>query len=312
MHNGYPSFKTRSEEGLRNQGWKDSWNSAVHEDGTLAQLPIALVEVQGFFYSAKVKMAELAQHMGDTDLSIRLIRDAQEFKERFKRDFWMEDLQFYTMGLDKDGKQMRIISSNPGQCLETGILNNYYANIVAEKLLSPDMFSGWGIRTLSANTLVYNPMSYHNGSVWPHDNSIIARGCTKINRIDLSLKIMSSLFEAARLMQYKRLPELFCGFTRQFRRQDPPVSYPVACIPQAWAAASVFLLIQSVLNIIPNAQGRELMIINPVLPHWLDYIRLENVQVGPASVDLEFRRTGRGLVTDILDKRGPLDITIRK
>ncbi|EKE03753.1 MAG: hypothetical protein ACD_20C00157G0030 [uncultured bacterium] len=312
MHYGYAAYKTRSDEGLANQGWKDSWNSSVHADGTLAESPIALVEVQGFFYAAKMKLAELAGYMEDKELKVRLIKEAAEFKQRFHNGFWMEDLQFYAMGIDKDGKQMKVISSNPGQCLETGIMDNYYANIVAEKLLSPDMFSGWGIRTLGLETLAFNPMSYHNGSVWPHDNSIIAYGLSKINRIDLAVRVTTALFDAARLMTYKRLPELFCGFSRQFKIQDPPVRYPVACIPQAWAAASVFLLIQSMLNIHPDAQNRELRIFNPEIPEWLTYLRIENLSIGDAFVDLEFRRTGRGLVIDVLDKKGDVDIIIKK
>jgi len=312
MHNGYAAYKTRSEEGLDNQGWKDSWNSSIHADGSIAEAPIALVEVQGFFYAAKMKLAELAGYMGNNELNIRLIKEATEFKSRFHNDFWVEELQYYAMGIDKYGNQMKIVSSNPGQVLETGIFDDYYANIVADKLLSPEMFSGWGIRTLSMRTLSFNPMSYHNGSVWPHDNSIIAYGLSRINRIDLAINVTTALFDAARLMTYKRLPELFCGFSRRFKIQDPPVRYPVACIPQAWAAASVFLLIQSILNINPDAQSRELRIFNSEIPDWLTYLRIENLRVGEASVDVEFRRSGRGLVIDVLDKRGSLDVIIKK
>lgn len=155
-------------------------------------------------------------------------------------------------------------------------------------------------------------MSYHNGSIWPHDNSLIALGLSKIDRVDLTLIVTSALFEAARLMKYKRLPELFCGFSRAYKRQDPPVMYPVACSPQAWAAASVFLLIQSMLNITPNAPGKIFYIDNPTLPQWLEHLRIDNVQIGKAFIDLEFRKTSKGLVIDILEKRGDIDIIIRR
>jgi len=312
INNGYAAYIKRSFEGLDNQGWKDSWNSNIHKDGSYAESPIALVEVQGYFYAAKIKLAELAGYIGENNLKLRLLKEAQEFKERFHRDFWMEDLQFYAMGLDKYGKQMKVISSNPGHCLETGIIDDYYANIVAEKFFTLNMFSGWGIRTLSNEIVSYNPMSYHNGTIWPHDNSIITYGLAKIGRMDLANRAATSLFEAARLMRYKRLPELFCGFSRVYNRQDPPVSYPVACKPQAWAAASIFLMIQAMFNIVPDAQSQELRIYNAIIPLWLDYLRIENIRVGNASADLEFRKTQKSHVIDVLDKRGKLDIIIRK
>jgi len=174
------------------------------------------------------------------------------------------------------------------------------------------MFSGWGIRTLSAHSLAYNPMSYHNGSIWPHDNSIIAFGLAKIGKTDLVLKITTALFEAARLMHYKRLPELFCGFSRQFRILDPPVSYPVACIPQAWAAASVFLLIQAMLNIEPDAQSNKLRILNPAIPDWLNSLKIKNIRIGNSFLDLEFNKSNSGLVIAVPQKHGKLDVIIRK
>lgn len=310
--NGFAAYKTRSVEGLRNQGWKDSWNSCMHQDGSIADLPIALTEVQGLFYLARVNLAELAQYMGETELNKRLLIEARDFKERFHRHYWIDEIQYYAMGLDGNNNPLKVISSNPGQCIETGIIDNYYANIIADRLFQPDMFSGWGIRTLSKKEVAYNPMSYHNGSVWPHDNSIIASGLSKIKRIDLALVTTTAIFDAARLIFYKRLPELFCGFTREYRRQDPPVMYPVACSPQAWAAGSVFMFIQSMLSLYPDAQKNELVVNNPVIPNWMSYLRIENLRIGKSSLDIEFRRTGKGFVTDILEKRGNLDIIIRK
>ena len=310
--NGYIAFSKRSAEGLDNQGWKDSFNSSVHSNGLLAEPPIALVEVQGYTYAALVRMAKLAGHIGEVELRRRLLSDAQAFKENFHRDYWMEDHQFYAMGLDKDGNQMQIVTSNPGHCLETGIIDEPYATIVAKRFFQDDMFSGWGIRTLSKNTLVYNPMSYHNGSVWPHDNGMIAYGLAKIGRLDLVIDVVTALYDSARLMEYKRLPELFCGFSRIIKRQDPPVKYPVACIPQAWAAGCVFSLIQSMLNITPDAQDGELRIFDPQLPCWLDVLRIENLRIGNASIDAEFKRVSRNIIIDILDKRGKVDIIIKK
>lgn len=310
--NGFASYMKKSDDGLDNQGWKDSWNSNIHKDGSLAQPPIAPVEVQGYFYAAKMHMAELAKFLGESDLSIRLHNEALKFKEKFQKYFWQEDMQFYAMGLDKDLNPMKIISSNPGHCLFTGIVDENYANIVAERFFNPDMFTGWGIRTLSLSNKSFNPMSYHNGSIWPHDNSIIAYGISHMNRPDLTLRITTALFESARLMYYKRLPELFCGFDRQYRRQDPPVKYPVACSPQAWAAGSAFLLVQSMLNIVPDAQNSELKLINSTMPLWLDYLRIENLRIGNANVSFEFKKTSNGMVIDTFNKKGKIDIVIIK
>ncbi len=312
LYNGFASYVKKSEEGLVNQAWKDSWDSYMHRDGTLAESPIASVEVQGYFYSAMVKMARLAVHMRENSLSARLVAEAAAFKQRFHKAFWCEDIGFYALALDKQGKRLGVISSNAGHLLETGILEPYYEQRVVERLFQYDMFSGWGIRTLSYNNIAYNPMSYHNGSIWPHDNSIIASGLSRGGYSDYVIKITTALFEAARLMYYKRLPELFCGFTRQYEMQNPPVNYPVACIPQAWAAGSVFLLIKSMLNIEPDAQGQKLRILNPQLPEWLNFLEIKNINVGEATVNIEFRKTSRGLVIDVYDKQGKLDIIIRK
>lgn len=312
MYNGFASYIQKSEKGLENQSWKDSWDSHMHQDRTIAEPPIASVEVQGYFYSAKVKMAKLASYMNNPALSKRLIIEAREFKDRFHKAFWMEDLQYYALALDKYGKQLKVISSNTGHLLETGILDPYYADIIALRLFEKDMFTGWGIRTLSSNCLAYNPMSYHNGSIWPHDNSIIAFGLAKIGRIDLVLKITTALFEAARLMYYKRLPELFCGFSRQFRILDPPVSYPVACSPQAWAAGSVFMLIQSMLNIEADAQSSKLRVLNPAVPSWLNSLKIRNMRVGKNTINIEFNKSEGGLVIAVPEKRGKLDVIIRK
>ncbi len=312
LYKGFAGYKKKSSGGLDNHAWKDSWDAYMHVNGSLAEPPIAPVEVQGYFYSAKIKMAFLAGYMGETELSRQLLSEASVFKRKFHSAFWIENRQYYAFALDKNEDQLQVITSNPGHLLETGILEPQYSQIVANRLLSREMFSGWGIRTLSYDSVSYNPMSYHNGSIWPHDNSMIAYGLSKIEQTDAVLRITGAMFDAARLMHYKRLPELFCGFTRYHERQDPPVSYPVACIPQAWATASVFLFIQSMLNMEPDAQQRKLKILNPQLPDWLNFLELRELKVGDASVSVEFRKTSRGLVIDVYDKRGKLDIIIRK
>jgi glycogen debranching enzyme len=312
MYNGFACYSQKSERGLENQSWKDSWDSHLHADRSLAEAPIASVEVQGYFYAAMIKMAKMAVFMEDTALAKRLSLKAKEFKKAFHKAFWMEDKQYYAMALDKYGNQLQVISSNAGHLLACDILDPYYANIVADRLFETDLFSGWGVRTLSSDAQYYNPMSYHNGSIWPHDNSIIAYGLAKLGRADLVMKITTALFEAARLMYYKRLPELFCGFTRKFRILDPPVIYPVACNPQAWAAASVFLLIQSMLNIDADAQNNKLKILNASIPDWIDSLKIRNLRIGNSFVDLEFNKTQSGLVIAVPSKRGKLDIIIRK
>lgn len=312
LHNGFAAYIRKSEEGLENQAWKDSWDSYMDSEGNLAEAPIASVEVQGYFHLAKLRMSRLANYMNDKNLSARLVAEAGEFKERFHKAFWMEEMDFYALALDKNGKRLNVISSNVGHLLECCILDPYYEEKVVDRLFQYDMFSGWGIRTLSYNSVAYNPISYHNGSIWPHDNSIIAHGLSKRGFTDGVDKIITSLFEAARLMHYKRLPELFCGFTRQYEMQNPPVSYPVACIPQAWAAGSTFLLIKSMLNLEPDAQVNKLRILNPQLPEWLNFLELKNLTIGDATVSIEFRKTSRGLVIDVFDKKGKLDIIIRK
>lgn len=312
LYNGYIAYKKKSEKGLDNQGWKDSLDSNVHSDGTLAEAPICLTEFQGYFYAAKMRMAELAIYMGDIELRERLLKEAQEFKERFNRDFWDEEEKFFCMGLDKNMDPMKVISSNPGHCLESEIIDPDKLPLVTERLFKMDMFNGWGIRTLSKTCIAYNPLSYHNGSIWPHDNSIIAYGLSKIGRHDLALKIADALFDSARLMYYKRLPELFCGFTRVFKRHDPPVLYPVACSPQAWSAASSFLFVQSILNIVPDAQKNTLYLSSQVLPDFLNFLRIDNLKIADSRVCLTFQKTSKGIVIDVLDKEGNVDIIIKK
>lgn len=309
---GYSTYAhTQAERGILQQGWKDSHDSVMDELGVIAQPPLALSEVQGYVYLAKNRMARLADVMEDRDLRQRLRQEANELRKRFNKDFWMEDLEYCALALDRHGKQYRVITSNPGHCLETGLFYENHATKLIARLMAADMFNGWGIRTLSSNMVAYNPMSYHNGTVWPHDNALIARGFAMMNRPDLVEFIFNGLFEAARHTHYRRLPELFCGFRREEGKEgDPPVRYAVACSPQAWSAASMYSIIQSLLNMTPDAQRRVLSIRDPHLPEGLNMLQINNMRVGQAMVDLEFRRTNKSVTVDVRNRQGELDIQI--
>jgi glycogen debranching enzyme len=308
---GYVTYHTRTPKGIVHQGWKDSHNSAMYANGLQAEPPIALVEVQGYVYHAKRTMAALCDLMGEKDLKIRLKSDNVTLRKRFNRDFWLPEMGFCPMGLDNNGHPLAVIASNPGHCLETGILSKSHAHRVAQRLMQADMFNGWGIRTLSSDMVAYNPMSYHNGSVWPHDNALIARGLRKVEHSQASERIFTGLFEAARLMQYKRLPELFCGFPRD-SGTDPPVRYPVACSPQAWSAAAVFSLIQTSLNLKPDLANNRLFITQPRLPSWINQLTFRRLRLGSKVLDIQFRRSADSVVVDVLNRKGHLDILVQK
>lgn len=283
-------YRRHSKRGLHNQGWKDSWNAVAHVDGELAEAPIALCEVQGYAYRAKMGIAKYYRDIGADERAGQLEKQARALKERFNEAFWMPDEAYFAMALDGDKKHVGTITSNAGQCLATGIIDEDKAGHVVNRLLQPDMFSGWGIRTVSKLSKAYNPMSYHNGSVWPHDNSMIIHGVKAYGFDEEATILASALFDAAIHHTYYRLPELFCGFTR--RGANWPVSYPVSCSPQAWAAGSVFLMLQAILGVFPDAGSSTVHIKNPVLPRWLNQVELENLRVGDGRVSLRFDRDG--------------------
>jgi glycogen debranching enzyme len=288
---GYVEYVQHRPGGVVNQGWKDSANSVQYEDGTRAAQPIALVEVQGYVYQAKVGMAGLLRQRGDTPRADTLEREAEALKERFNRDFWMEDEQYFALALDREKQQVRSVGSNAGHCLWSGICDTDKANAVAERLLAPDMFSGWGVRTLSSTSPNYNPMSYHNGSVWPHDTAIVALGLRRTGHAEKAATLVESMFEAGFRFSDARLPELFCGFARDRRFSSSPAAYVVSCSPQAWAAGSLFMFLQSLLNVMPNDDGR-MITVDPVLPSMFQRIILENMRVGQERVDVVVERIG--------------------
>ncbi len=303
---GYLSYHRRSPGGLINQGWKDSGDCIVNRQGRLAQGPITLSEVQGYVYAAKMRLSEIAKVMQRKDLTQKWYRDAQELKNRFNRDFWLPDLDYCALALDGEGKPVDSITSNPGHCLSTGILHPDKAKSVAERLQAPDMFSGWGIRTLSSLSPAYNPMGYHIGSVWPHDNSIIAMGLRAIGAIDQALEVAQGVIDMTLQQPYQRPPELFCGYERT--EDNSPVRYPVACSPQAWATGTIFQLLQMMINIVPDATSNCLRAIDPVLPESIHSLSLQNLTVGPTILDLEFESSGGTTACRVAKKRGNLRV----
>ncbi|MDB9540607.1 amylo-alpha-1,6-glucosidase [Anabaenopsis tanganyikae CS-531] len=305
---GYLTYYRKSPRGLTNQGWKDSGDCIVDHKGELAPGPIALSEVQAYVYAAKINLAEIAQIMKRPDLAERWLDEARHLKARFNQDFWLKDQDFCALALDGEGNQVQSITSNPGHCLKLGIFTQDKAHSVAERLRAPDMFNGWGIRTLSSLSPAYNPMGYHIGSVWPHDNSLIAMGLRSLGLIDQALEVFQGLFDMTNHQAYQRPPELFCGYQRN--GDHAPVQYPVACTPQAWATGSIFQLLQMVVNLVPDAQNNCLRIIHPTLPESINSLSFHNLRVGSTILDLEFERSGTTTACRVVKKRGNLRVVI--
>jgi glycogen debranching enzyme len=299
---GFVEYIRRSSRGLANQGWKDSWDAIMHRDGEIAKPPIALAEVQGYVYEAKYRMASLLRTFGDARLAEKLRKESTEMARRFEKAFWMPSRGFYAMALDGEKRQCQVISSNPGQLLFTRMLSLDRARTVTQVFMRPEMFSGWGWRTISKDERIFNPLSYHRGSIWPHDNSIAAHGMALYEFRQPANQAFQALFQAALNFRDYRLPELFCGLER--REHDEPVQYPVSCSPQAWASGAIFLLLSSVLGIRPSAHRRELNIVNPTLPDFLDSFHVRNMRVGKSRVSLDFSRTGDRTFCNVVDIQG--------
>jgi glycogen debranching enzyme len=305
---GYLSYERHSKRGLANQGWKDSGDCIVNRKGQLATGAIALCEVQAYVYAAKIRLSEIARLKKRLDLADRWHDEAKDLKRRFNQDFWMEEEDFCALALDGDGNPVDSITSNPGHCLNLGILLPEKAYSVAERLRAPDMFNGWGVRTLSSLSPAYNPMGYHVGSVWPHDNSLIALGLRSLGLIDQALELSQGLFDMTLQQPYLRPPELFCGYERT--PDNAPVKYPVACSPQAWGTGSIFQLLQMMVNLVPDARNNCLRIIDPALPASINSLSLHNLRVGATLLDLEFERSGSTTACRVAKKRGNLRVVI--
>ena len=277
---GFIEYERATPAGLENQGWKDSWDSIMFADGTFAQTPIALCEAQGYVYAAFRARAHLARESGHEDLHTQWTARAVRLKDEFNKLFWLDDRKYFAIALDRDKRPVDACASNMGHCLWSGIVDDDKAPYVAERLMSPEMFSGWGIRTLSTDMASYNPASYHNGSVWPHDNAIIAAGLMRYGFIDQAQRVALALFEAAEHFD-GRLPELFCGFSR--RSYDQPVPYPNACSPQAWASATPLSLVRTLLRLDVSMPTSEVWLA-PAFPKEFGHIRIENMKVGSGRV----------------------------
>ena len=305
---GFVEYYRATEQGLANQGWKDSYDAIFHADGRLAEGPIALAEVQGYVYGAKHTAARCAERLGHSKQARHLKAQADELAQRFDASFWCPELGTYAMALDGKKQRCRVRSSNAGQVLFTGIAKPERAAEVADLLLRPQFFTGWGIRTIANTEARYNPMSYHNGSVWPHDNALIALGLARYGRQRAVERLFKGLFEAATYMDMRRLPELFCGFQRG--RGRGPTLYPVACSPQAWASATPFTLLEASLGLEFDPIANEIRLRNPRLPEFLDEVVLRNLRLKQASVDLKVNRHDTEVSVEILRRRGQVQVSV--
>jgi glycogen debranching enzyme len=305
---GFVEYRRASEKGLANQGWKDSYDAIFHADGRLAQGHIALAEVQGYVFAGKRLAALCAMRLGFAERARQLEAEAQRLAERFEEAFWCEELGIYALALDGTKEPCRVRTSNAGQLLFTGMVREDRARMVAADLMRPDFFTGWGIRTVARGEARYNPMSYHNGSIWPHDNALIALGLARYGLKHSVEQVFKALFDAATYMDLRRLPELFCGFRREKGRG--PTLYPVACAPQAWASATPFTLLEAALGLEFDARRGEIRLRNPRLPGFISEVILRELRLGHASVDLRVRQHGDDVSLEVMRSRGKLQVSL--
>ncbi|MFC0560527.1 amylo-alpha-1,6-glucosidase [Halalkalibacter alkalisediminis] len=299
----FVEYHQESSKGIANQGWKDSGDSVVHRDGSFGETPIALSEVQGYVFQAKEGIAEVYKVLGNIEMSDQLRIEANELKNQFEREFWMEDVQFYALALDKNKEQVGTITSNPGHVLLSGMLNEKKAEIVSNMLTSEKMFSGYGIRTMGKGEAGYNPMSYHNGTVWPHDNSMIILGMSKMKNQQQAATVMKGLINSADSFEYDRLPELFCGYDAVGKA----VKYPVACSPQAWAAGTPMVFVQAMLGLFPNCLNNQIEL-SPYLPEGMNKLKVENMRIGEGTLSLQLKRENESFKISILENTTGCDI----
>jgi glycogen debranching enzyme len=305
---GFVEYQRASEQGLANQGWKDSFDAIFHADGRLAEGYIALAEVQGYVFAAKKLAARCARRLGKDDAAHRLEAEARLLAHRFEEAFWCEELGTYALALDGKKQPCKVRTSNAGQLLFTGMVRADRARLVAADLMRPHFFTGWGIRTVARGEARYNPMSYHDGSIWPHDNALITLGLARYGLKHSVDQVFKGLFDAATYMDLRRLPELFCGFQRE--KQRGPTLYPVACAPQAWASATPFTLLEAALGLEFDAQRGEIRLRNPRLPAFLNEVVLRDLRLGPSSVDLRVRRHGDEVSLEVLRTHGQIQVSI--
>ena len=307
---GFVEYCRATEQGLSNQGWKDSHDAIFHADGTLAEGPIALCEVQAYVFGAKVGAANLARALGDEEKALRWEEEADRIRLLFEEKFWLEDLQIYALALDGKKQPCRVRTSNAGHALLTGIASPERAAAMAAQFVDRTFFSGWGVRTVATGEARYNPMSYHNGSVWPHDNAVIALGLARYGYRQEAAKLLEGLFSAATFDDIHRLPELFCGFRRRPRRG--PTAYPVACAPQAWAAAAPFALLTACLGLEIDDAEECVRVSSPILPRFIDALYMPDVRVGQSRLSLRFDRHELDVTVAVPDRSGPAKLMIVK
>jgi len=305
---GFVEYARRSDHGLVQQGWRDSTDSVFHQDGKLAEPPIALCEVQGYVYAAKRGIAELARLRGDSATALRLKEEAEQLQKRFWSAFWCPDIETYALALDGQKRPCRVRASNAGHCLYTGIAHPEHASAIASSLLSTDFFTGWGVRTVAASEIRYNPVSYHNGSVWPHDNSILAAGLADYGYKEATAKLFSSFLDVSQSVDLHRLPELFCGLER--RQGESPTLYPVACSPQAWSAGSVLLFLQACLGISVDAPQKQVSLKRPCLPDSIPQIWIKNLTLNGNTLDLFLERSGETVRVHVLGRHPDVRIVL--
>ena len=305
---GFVEYQRASEQGLANQGWKDSYDAIFHADGRLAEGYVALAEVQGYVFAGKRLAARCALRMGLMDKARKLNAEAELLAERFEEAFWCDELGTYALALDGAKQPCKVRTSNAGQLLFSGIVREDRARLVAADLMRPHFFTGWGIRTVARGEARYNPMSYHDGSIWPHDNALIALGFAHYGLKQSVEHLFKGLFDAATYMDLRRLPELFCGFRRE--KQRGPTLYPVACAPQAWASATPFTLLEAALGLEFDVARGEIRLRNPHLPAFLNEVVLRDLSLGRSSVDLRVRRHGDEVSLEVLRTRGQIQVSI--
>ncbi|MGZ6079184.1 MAG: amylo-alpha-1,6-glucosidase [Myxococcaceae bacterium] len=308
---GFVEYARRSPTGLSNQGWKDSADAIFHADGRLAEGPIALCEVQGYVFAARRAMAQMALALGEASLGRRQSALAEELRVRFESAFWCEDLSTYALALDGAKKQCRVRASNPGHCLAMRLVGAERASRVTATLTDEAFFSGWGIRTVALGEARYNPMSYHDGSVWPHDNALAALGFAHYGLKHAALAVLERFFEASQSFELRRMPELFCGFPR--RPGSGPTLYPVACSPQAWSSGAVLMMLRAALGLDVDGVRGQVTLHSPMLPAFLDVLHIEGLRVGASRIDLRMHRYADGAAgVDVSRRTGPVALSVHK
>ena len=306
---GFVEYAPHGDKGLVQQGWKDSNDSVFHAEGQIADPPIALCEVQGYVYAAKMAAAKIYAAWGDVERQKLLLNQAAELQHRFEQAFWCDEISTYALALDGQKRPCRVRTSNPGHCLFSGIASTEHASLVAHTLVSHDFFSGWGIRTVGCHEARYNPLSYHNGSVWPHDNAIVAAGLARYGHREFAGRILMSLLDLSGSVELQRLPELFCGVDR--REGQGPTLYPVACSPQSWAAGAVFMLLQACLNVSVNSKERRLIFDRPYLPQGIPQLSIRDLRVQDGRVSLFLERDSGPVRIQVVDKHGDVDVVVK-